>query len=132
MARIEWRALGDGPGFPAWIRRLYSSNASGAYAIRDASTREVLYVGESHRGKLYGTLTRHFQAWSRSKRFWENAGFTRNDPGTTYKRARVEVAVWVREGARGVVKLQDALIVQLRPRDNVAGIDDPGSVVLPF
>ena len=41
-------------------------------AIRDASTKRTLYVGSSN-GKLYDTLTRHFQTWSRQKKFWEKA-----------------------------------------------------------
>lgn len=93
-----------GRNFAAWVRE--TRGRSGAYVIRDATSREILYVGESHRKKLYETLTRHFQQWD---------GPT---SGPTYDRDRVEVAAIESDNA---VELQNELIVQLNPRDNVRG-----------
>lgn len=99
---LEFRSLGDLGRFAEWVRAL--RGVSGVYVIRDLSGT-VLYVGESHRDKLYETLTRHLQAWS---------GRT---AGPTYHRERVEVAVAVVPRAEALV-LQDALIVALQPEDN--------------
>ncbi len=34
---------------------------SGVYAVRDLSHRTVIYVGESHTGRAWKTMLRHFQ-----------------------------------------------------------------------
>ena len=65
--------------YAPWVRELKDRN--GVYVIRDALDGDVYYVGESHSGRLYSTLTRHFQFWD---------GYT---AGTTYDRDGVEVAV---------------------------------------
>ncbi len=91
--------------YASWVRQLVGR--SGTYVIRDAGTRLVLYVGESHTGRLHSTLTRHFQGWE---------GFT---AGTTYDRFGVEVAVTALDGpSRGVVNTQVQLIRELEPTDN--------------
>jgi excinuclease UvrABC nuclease subunit len=59
-----WRPIGVAGVFADWILDLHGH--SGVYAIRDAYSRGVWYVGESHSGRLYETLTRHFQARSHS------------------------------------------------------------------
>lgn len=116
--RSKWHALGaKGAPYPAAIANL-AGETSGAYLIRSARNGFVLYVGESHTGRLYSTLTRHFQGWSRSKDFWRGAGFSKNDPGVTYQRHLVEVAFYVTPAARAV-RLQDALIRKHAPRDNL-------------
>ena len=43
--------------------KLRGRKASGVYAIFDARSRRLLYIGESHTGRLYDTITRHFRAW---------------------------------------------------------------------
>ena len=54
-----YRPVGDrGEPYPVWVRAL--KGEAGVYVIRDADTHEVLYVGSST-GRLYDTLTRHFQ-----------------------------------------------------------------------
>jgi hypothetical protein len=54
-----YRRLGDrGEPYPDWVRAL--KGKAGVYIIRDADTHECLYVGSSA-GRLYDTLTRHFQ-----------------------------------------------------------------------
>lgn len=36
---------------------------SGVYVIMDTQMETVHYVGESHTGNLYDTITRHFRRW---------------------------------------------------------------------
>lgn len=59
-ASFNYRAVGErGQPYPAWLRALRGE--SGVYVIRDRRSHEILYVGESSAGRLYETLTRHFQ-----------------------------------------------------------------------
>lgn len=123
---LAFKALGKaGDPYPPELAALGKTAQSGVYVIREKSTRRTVYVGESHSGKLYATLTRHFQEWRRGKAFWGNAGFASkaHDPGVTYERGDVEVAVILTsdEEARDA---QDALINEFRPRDNVTGNGD--------
>ena len=87
MARLKWRSpvSPDGGGFADWLSALRSQGHSGVYLIRDARTREVVYVGESHTGRLYETLTRHLYAWNGK------------GSGPSYHPEVVEVAVIVAE-----------------------------------
>jgi len=101
-ARLEFRRVGDYRAFQPWVRVLDGQN--GVYVIRDLAG-QVLYIGESHRARLYDTMTRHFQEWS---------GRT---AGPTYHRDRVEVAVCLLP-ADQAVDVQNALIIALRPLDN--------------
>lgn len=129
-SRLVYRPIGDsGQAYPAWVRALRGK--SGAYVIKAVGmfSSTIVYVGESHSGCLYETMTRHFQAWSRQKGFW--AGLfvqSDNDPGTTYDRAACEVAVRISSAGRAV-ELQAELIRKLKPRDNVlsgvVSVDDP-------
>lgn len=98
------RVEGEGGGFAAWVRELRGTR-SGVYVIRSASSHRTWYVGESHSGRLYDTLTRHFQRWS---------GRT---AGVRYDRGDVEVAVVVTPAARAP-EAQARLICRLDPRDN--------------
>jgi hypothetical protein len=43
--------------YHAHLKMLRNPPASGVYAIIDAESEEVLYVGESHTGRLYDTIT---------------------------------------------------------------------------
>jgi hypothetical protein len=100
---------------------------------RDGST-PIVYVGESHTGRLYQTLTRHFQTWRRSKKFWSGQyGGQGHDPGLTYPRDRVTVAARVLSPARATAE-ETRLIARLRPRDNLTGVpvDDAIEDVIPF
>lgn len=63
MSAHVWRPLKvEGRWNP--VLRRQATNASGAYAVRDAKTHQVLYVGESSTGALWKTFQRHFQDWS--------------------------------------------------------------------
>lgn len=106
-----FRELGAGGEYPDWLRALRGK--SGVYMVAESTwfglgRPRIVYVGESHSGKLYQTLTRHFQAWS---------GRT---AGPTYRRNEVLVAVAVTPASKAV-EAQDRLIWKHSPRDNVAG-----------
>jgi hypothetical protein len=74
-------------------------------------------------------LTRHFQAWRRRKGFWRGQFAEGHDPGLTYERSAVEVAV--RETpANAALDEERRLIQRLRPRDNLLG--QPEGDEVPF
>lgn len=122
---MRWIAVGSaGEKFPPEVRAL--ANKSGVYAIRTRGWlfSTVVYVGESHTGNLYKTLTRHFQSWRRGKQFWRGAFQpAQTDPGHTYQRAECEVAFQTSPRDRALA-LQAAWIDKLSPRDNRAGVDE--------
>lgn len=91
-----------------WLNSL--RNSSGAYIIRNASSGLVLYVGESHTGRLADTLKRHFYEWKDSP---ERKHFT-------YQKGRVEIAVRLCPPS-AAVSAQNNLIRRLNPRDNSNG-----------
>jgi hypothetical protein len=136
-ASLRYRPIGaSGEPYPDWVRAL--SGASGVYVIREIQrdgSHAVVYVGESHTGRLYQTLTRHFQTWRRAKKFWtgQYTGSQSHDPGLTYDRDRVTVAVRVLAADRALAE-ETRLITRLRPRDNLIGqpIDDDAADVVPF
>lgn len=123
-ASLSYRPIGrSGERYPDWLRALRGK--SGVYLIRERQrdgSNPVVYIGESHRGRLYQTLTRHFQTWRRYKKFWSGqyTGSESHDPGLTYHRARCTVAVRVLSPERAMAE-EARLIVRLRPRDNLLG-----------
>lgn len=125
-AGLTYRPIGaSGEPYPAWVRAL--DGKSGVYVIRELQrngSSEIVYVGESHSARLYQTLTRHFQTWRRSKKFWTGQyGGQGHDPGLTYPRDRVTVAARVLSPARAMAE-EARLIARLRPRDNLLGQPD--------
>lgn len=93
--------------FPAWIQQLAGKH--GVYIIKDRTTAQILYIGESHTGKLKRTLVRHFQRWQ-------------SNTNKTYRRERVVVATELRRTPEAAVARQYELIAALKPRDNEAGL----------
>ena len=81
-AGFVYRQVGEsGEAYPDWVRAL--KGKAGVYVIREIETREIVYVGSSA-GRLYDTLTRHFQTWRRFKGFWRGQygeGHDRYEPG---------------------------------------------------
>ena len=126
----SYRTIGSrGEPYPEWVRAL--DGRSGVYIIRDLDTHETLYVGSSS-GRLYDTLTRHFQQWRRFKGFWKNQYAEGHDPGLTYPRDRVEVSVRLVR-ADDVLDEEARLIERLRPRDNIlAQVIDVAGQEVPF
>jgi len=89
--------------YPTWVSNL--KGRSGVYVIRSKSSGKILYVGESHTGRLRKTLIRHFQVWK---------GPT---AGNVYFSGHVEVAVSFERKDRAQARQWD-LIRRLGPRDN--------------
>ncbi len=83
---------------------------SGVYVIRSRETDRVLYVGESHTGRLKSTIMRHFYPW---KKDWMH-----KTPRATYSRHRCSVLVYVTPPSEAIER-QNALICELEPRDNM-------------
>jgi hypothetical protein len=135
-AALKYRPVGgSGEPYPDWVRALVGK--SGVYILREVQNdgaTETVYVGESHTGRLYQTLTRHFQTWRRAKKFWSGqySGSESHDPGLTYDRNRMVAAVRVLPATRALEE-EARLIARLRPRDNLLGqpVDDDQDVV-PF
>ncbi|MCB9563138.1 MAG: peptidoglycan DD-metalloendopeptidase family protein [Kofleriaceae bacterium] len=119
---LRYRPVGSrGERYPDWVRDL--KGKSGVYVIREQTRDDdaaIVYVGESHSGKLYETLTRHFQTWRRWKGWWRGQYGEGHDPGLTYDRDRVEVAVRVTSATKALDE-EARLIRRLRPRDNLLG-----------
>ncbi len=114
----SYRPVGSrGEPYPQWVRDL--RDRSGVYIIRDNDSHEVLYVGSSS-GRLYDTLTRHFQTWRRWKGFWKGQYGEGHDPGLTYDRDRVEVSIRITRADQSLEE-ETRLIQRLQPRDNVIG-----------
>lgn len=120
-AGFVYRPVGDrGEPYPEWLRRIRGS--SGVYVIRERGG-PIVYVGVSVADRLYETLTRHFQEWRRYKGFWRGQFAEGHDPGLTYDRASVEVAVKV-TSPDDALDEEVRLIRRLRPRDNLIGQPD--------
>ena len=118
---LVYRAVGEsGAPYPQWVRDL--KGKAGVYVIREDG--ETVYVGSS-RTQLYDTMTRHFQTWRRWKGYWKGQYAEGHDPGLTYARDRVEVAVRITSPADALDE-EMRLIQRLQPRDNIIGqpIDD--------
>lgn len=113
MKELVYRSPLGGPRrFAAWLNDLRAS--SGAYVIRDRKSGRVLYVGESHSGRLAATIKRHFHAWRDST---DRVHFT-------YGPALVEVAARVTPPP-AAIGAQNNLIRRLSPRDNIVGVSEP-------
>jgi len=128
-----YRPVGSpGERYPEWLHRLKGS--SGVYLIRERDRDGdpvIVYVGASSTGRLFETLTRHLQTWRRWKGYWRGQYGEGHDPGLTYPRERVEVAVRVTPHARALDE-EALLIRRLRPRDNLIGQPDAEREAVPF
>lgn len=128
-AGFVYRPVGaPGDAYPEWVRAL--KGKAGVYVIRETETREIVYVGSSTR-QLYDTLTRHFQTWRRWKGFWRGQYGEGHDPGLTYERDSVEVAVRVTPASRALDE-EMRLIRRLKPRDNLIGQPEHADEAIPF
>jgi len=119
---LQFDPVGVAGDYPAWVRQLRGLSGSYVIAEQQPGSRDapIVYVGESHSGRLYETLTRHFQQWRRRKKWWAQHFGGGETPGVTYDRARCLVAV-VATPAERAVEMQAILIEALHPRDNVIG-----------
>lgn len=98
--------------YSAALAALNGRTLSGLYAIVQAG--RVVYVGESHTGRLYDTITRHFRDWRIDAKHDAQG---RRRGGMTYDRERTAV-VYAITDADAAPTLQYAEIRRLRPRDN--------------
>ena len=80
---------------------------SGVYAIANLDGL-VLYVGESHTGRLRKTLARHFQFWGDDRQ-----------PRFTYDRHRVQVC-WIETTDAQAMQTEAEWFERFDPRDNLA------------
>ena len=128
-AGFVYRPVGaSGEAYPDWVRAL--DGRAGVYVIRDRASREIVYVGSSA-GHLYDTLTRHFQQWRRYKGFWRGQYGEGHDPGLTYRRDSVEVAVRLTTPSNALEE-EMRLIRRLSPRDNLIGQTETADEAIPF
>ena len=96
----------------AWNPDLARYNgASGVYVLRDRTSREVLYVGESHTGRLYRTLLHHFH--DPKGRFEALSEWVHRAP------ERLEVLVFETSASEALEAEQEA-IAHYEPRINKA------------
>lgn len=117
-ASFVYRPLGEsGDAYPEWVRAL--KGKAGVYVIRDAKSGATFYVGSSSTN-LYATLTRHFQTWRRWKGFWRGQYGEGHDPGLTYARNTVLVAVRTTSPSKALDE-EMRLIGRMQPRDNIIG-----------
>lgn len=125
-AGLVYRPVGEaGERYPAWLQR--ARGASGVYVIREIGG-PIVYVGQSSADKLYATVTRHFQQWRRYKGFWRGQYAEGHDPGLSYDRHRVEVAIRLTSPSEALDE-EARLIRRLRPRDNLLGQAEPASAL---
>lgn len=93
-------------GYNPALRKV-AQGQNGCYAVRDQN-RTVLYVGESHTGRLWRTLIRHFQGLSSGK-------FEARNEWVWTDRDSVEVQLWIRLSGQAAMDLEAVLIERLRP-----------------
>lgn len=97
----------DGRALSPWVAEL--TGKSGVYFIREKGfLGSIVYIGESHTGRLEKTLLRHFQHW------------TGKTKGPTFARSKVEIA-FIKTRKENAVEFQNALIAEYSPKLNVAG-----------
>lgn len=105
-------ATGPDGRYHPHLAELRSYEASGVYAIIEG--KRVLYVGESHTGRLYDTITRHFRKWRIDP---ANDRIGRRRGGTTYDRDAVRV-IYLITATTEAQDVQYAEIQRLGPEDN--------------
>lgn len=88
---------------------------TGAYLIRERSSKKIVYVGKSH-SQLKETIYRHFNRWTRPKQAPGDFGYM-----SYANPSRYEVRVFTTT-AKQADRLELILITALRPRDNSAKI----------
>lgn len=104
----------EGGGYHRHLAELRNYQASGLYAIV-GPRGAILYIGESHTGRLYDTITRHFRDW-RIEPGTDAQGRRRG--GTTYNRDQVRV-IYLICNADEAQQRQYEAIQRLGPRDNI-------------
>jgi hypothetical protein len=104
----RWHRLKVGGEWNKHVRGI-GHTRSGVYALRDRSSGEVLYVGESHTGRLWKTLLHHFQG---REKFSKVGEWTHGAP------ERLDVAVWLFPADEALAAEGD-VIERLEPSGNL-------------
>lgn len=115
--RARWLPLKPGGAWNAELRRLFSE-ASGVYVFRRKGASRVAYVGESHTGRGWKTLQRHFQ--DPTGGFEDRSEFTARD-ASGWECAVFVTSTGAREkkhGDQAALDLQAQLIERYRPTEN--------------
>ena len=100
-------------GYHQHLVELRDYEVSGVYAILE-KRGTVMYIGESHSGRLYDTITRHFRAWEIDPR-QDSQG--RRMGGMMYDRKKTRVVYLITApGEAQAVQYEE--IQRLRPQDN--------------
>ncbi|NBU16713.1 MAG: hypothetical protein EBS48_06825 [Actinobacteria bacterium] len=107
---VAWTPLRVDGG---WNRALLAAmdGRSGVYAVRDATTKRTLYVGESHTDRMWRTLLRHFQ--DPTGKFAARGEWTNATP------ERLEVRAWFTRADKVETECREAdTIERLKPLHN--------------
>ncbi len=109
MTQTQWLPLKIGGRWNPALLKAFDKK-SGAYAVRLAETRRVLYVGESHTDRGWRTLLRHFQ--DPTGKFKKLGEWTHHEP------ERLEAKIWVTSKGEDATCKEADLIARLRPLHN--------------
>lgn len=102
---LRWRRLVIGEGYNDSVRT-FCRGRHGVYAVRDSEVRQVLYVGESHTGRLWKTMLRHFQA---------QASFRARNEWTYPDAGYVDVQIYQTRTGVQAQELEPIIISRLQP-----------------
>lgn len=108
---IPWSVAREDGRWSTDVQALAGQN--GVYLIGDRRDGNLLYIGESHTGRLYGTITRHYQQWSDS---FDTAGVQYEFDGPN-DYTQIAIAV-IDEMISPPSLVQDLLVMHCRPQDN--------------
>jgi len=101
----RWTWLANRTSYNASVRD-FVRGRNGVYAIRDKDSHDVLYVGESHTGRLWKTMLRHFQG----QRTFEGIGeWTHPD------HAQVQVQLYLTTSGADAQDLELVIVSRLAP-----------------
>ena len=107
MKKITWRPLWSiEKGYNASLRAA-AIGQNGCYAVRDYK-KVILYVGESHTGRLWRTMLRHFQGM-------ESGKFEARNEWVWSDRETVQVQLWITRTGAEAMDLEVSLIQRLNP-----------------
>ena len=112
---FQWHDVGNaGEFYSEKIRAL--RNVSGVYVIYDRVEQEITYIGESHTGRLYKTMTRHFQRWKNDQTPY---GYDRKKCNYVIERHDAMVDWIVIESILAIRWFETYLIERFQPEGNL-------------
>lgn len=121
--RRRWVRLLRGTTYAAELRAAMHGR-SGVYAVRDVATKTVAYVGESHTGRAWKTMLRHFQ---------DPTGKFEARGEWVHHRPEIVEILWQETTDTGAMPLELVWIQEFKPSANLAGYsDDEANEEAPF